>query len=929
MPEDLCLTMEYLPLGSLNSDSVPKPMRELDVRLIVRQILQGLEHMRAHGFVHRDLKPDVSEPRPTMHWSSTLTISCLKNILVQQWGPSWWVKIADFGISKRVKAPSDVPDTRVCTGGFEAPEQRGIFHVACSHATDIFATGCVAYLLLSNILAFEDDNGESLARFCHLDNIKHEIEHLCRPLKKEKVSLDGINFIFLLLTPDPTKRPEARNCLDHSWAMLVSPTPADSVISQETPDTTDLAVLSTFTLLGQGAAEHNEKLTEQETKGYWPSGPEPVRTPSDATIASGSWSVKFKNADALQPMTAVGEELQVETLAQSSRRQTWSQSEHISVVPHHFLASPPRTHSASSHPSQPYGMGLANQSRTVSMPPQTPNTCGPRTTHPPQHRDSGYESPASLHTSPMPTENHDASTGAAAEMPAFETAPDTQRENSMADIMSGSPIDRFQGHPATYMSNPQAGYTASPRQSIDGLPADCLPQAAPRVQRMQDTPSPRQSLDGLSPNSLPQTARRVRSRVSFSPDTYPSNTDLGANTNNRHSHCTPSPRASSDSLIPNSPPRTAHHVRSMASIRSESRAIQWEKQTEVGFSKRCVVTLTLSDNGQSGASWCQEGILRIWDPRNKQQRGQSEIKDVTSLLFSPGSTILAVRTKRALKLYTMEKHPFQLLRRVEIDGNHTVEQPFASGCLFSKDGQRIAVPSAGTGRIWLVNTTNGSVFGQLNTSGASITSIAISPYLDTLAVALSDNTVRTWNLQDYCERMTLRHNAGPPARVTRVAYSTKGLVAASSTSGILKIWDADGCTVETEPQDCRLLDCAFCPGSDLVVTADDGGVIRFFNSTTAELDTSRDVQHDEHGPVLRVFFSPDGTFGVSCGYRTLEVWRTATAEVLYRSLPQFNDGCEIKACFGQSPESLDILAVAFEGGVQLLDLGTLRNRTSV
>lgn len=177
--------------------------------------------------------------------------------------------------------------------------------------------------------------------------------------------------------------------------------------------------------------------------------------------------------------------------------------------------------------------------------------------------------------------------------------------------------------------------------------------------------------------------------------------------------------------------------------------------------------------------------------------------------------------------------------------------------------------------------------------------------------------------------MTLRHNAGPPAYVTRVVYSTKGLLAASSTSGILKIWDADGCTVETEPQDCQLLDCAFCPGSDLVVTADDGGVIRFFNSTTAELDTSRYVQHHEQSPVLRVFFSPDGTFGVSCGYRTLEVWRTDTAEVLYRSESQFNDGCEIKACFGQSPESLDILAVAFEEGVQLLDLGTLRNNTSV
>lgn len=50
--------MEYLELGSL--DSVAKPMHEDQSRSIVRQILEGLEHMRAHGFIHRDLKPSVS-----------------------------------------------------------------------------------------------------------------------------------------------------------------------------------------------------------------------------------------------------------------------------------------------------------------------------------------------------------------------------------------------------------------------------------------------------------------------------------------------------------------------------------------------------------------------------------------------------------------------------------------------------------------------------------------------------------------------------------------------------------------------------------------------------------------------------------------------------------------------------------------------------
>jgi WD40 repeat protein len=132
--------------------------------------------------------------------------------------------------------------------------------------------------------------------------------------------------------------------------------------------------------------------------------------------------------------------------------------------------------------------------------------------------------------------------------------------------------------------------------------------------------------------------------------------------------------------------------------------------------------------------------------------------------------------------------------------------------------------------------------------------------------------------------------------------------------------------VETRPQGCRLLDCAFCPVGDLVVTADDGGCIRFFDPTTAAELESHYIQHKEQGPVLRVLFSPDGVFGVSCGYKTLEVWHTATANVLYRSQLQSNDGCGVKACFSKGH---DILAVAFEGGVQLLDLGILRARITV
>jgi serine/threonine protein kinase len=56
--------MQYLPLGDLRT-CLQKPMPEDEVRTIVEQILQGLQCMRLHDFVHKDLKPAVNAIQPT------------------------------------------------------------------------------------------------------------------------------------------------------------------------------------------------------------------------------------------------------------------------------------------------------------------------------------------------------------------------------------------------------------------------------------------------------------------------------------------------------------------------------------------------------------------------------------------------------------------------------------------------------------------------------------------------------------------------------------------------------------------------------------------------------------------------------------------------------------------------------------------------
>ncbi len=52
--------MEYFPLGDLQQHmNNTGPMAEEDVRVIVYQVLEGLDYMHREGFAHRDVKPGV------------------------------------------------------------------------------------------------------------------------------------------------------------------------------------------------------------------------------------------------------------------------------------------------------------------------------------------------------------------------------------------------------------------------------------------------------------------------------------------------------------------------------------------------------------------------------------------------------------------------------------------------------------------------------------------------------------------------------------------------------------------------------------------------------------------------------------------------------------------------------------------------------
>ena len=93
--------MEYFELGDLERYITPK-MTEGDAKIIIGQILEGLKILHDYNWAHRDLKP--------------------QNIFVVQDAPHWWVKIGDFGISKRIGGGQSGIRTVVGTPDYIAPE---------------------------------------------------------------------------------------------------------------------------------------------------------------------------------------------------------------------------------------------------------------------------------------------------------------------------------------------------------------------------------------------------------------------------------------------------------------------------------------------------------------------------------------------------------------------------------------------------------------------------------------------------------------------------------------------------------------------------------------------------------------------------------------------------------------------------------------
>ncbi|XP_078085412.1 striated muscle preferentially expressed protein kinase [Mustelus asterias] len=159
---------------------------ETELRLYIRQILEGISYLHQNNILHLDIKPD--------------------NILMTD-SASESVRICDLGNAQAV-----TPDTpqfcRFGTPEYVSPEI--VNQTPVSHVTDIWPVGVIAYIGLTGISPFFSENDKTTLLNVKNYDVAFE-ENMFANLSRE-----SRGFVIRLLVED-TQRPDAEACLQHPW----------------------------------------------------------------------------------------------------------------------------------------------------------------------------------------------------------------------------------------------------------------------------------------------------------------------------------------------------------------------------------------------------------------------------------------------------------------------------------------------------------------------------------------------------------------------------------------------------------------------------------------------------------------------------------------------------------------------------------------
>ncbi|RDW93378.1 uncharacterized protein DSM5745_00700 [Aspergillus mulundensis] len=272
------LAMELLEYGDLQK-YITAPFPEPEAASIVAQVAQALQYMHRNNFVHRDIKP--------------------LNILVSSPGPSWHVKVADFGIAKKVDGTA-LGTHNIGTPGYIAPELYGDSADKYTAAVDVWSLGAVAFCLRTCFPPFRSVN--HLLDYARNHGVEFPIEPLCDS------SAWCMNFVHVTMADVPQRRLTMERVLAHKWLSGQSGWRESVVLggsSATGSGTFSLSPLNAWSNTYSSPAMQQERSLSPATP---LTEPEPTLLPLPSHLSSLQQASRSQLADGIANLAVAGDE---------------------------------------------------------------------------------------------------------------------------------------------------------------------------------------------------------------------------------------------------------------------------------------------------------------------------------------------------------------------------------------------------------------------------------------------------------------------------------------------------------------------------------------------------------------------------------------------------------------------------------------------